>query len=160
MVGGGAAAANLRHARPLTRRDPALAGAPQERPDPLEQAKRQQDEAYRTLAAARAAGVTLAMGHDSGPPGANLIEAVRMVDGGLSAMEGITAATANAALALGLPDVGTIRPGAAADLVVVDGDPATDIRLLTDRGRIWLVLVAGRPVAGRALAPAPIRHDP
>ena len=111
----------------------------------VEQAKRQQDEAYRTLAAARAAGVTLAMGHDSGPPGANLIEAVRMVDGGLSAMEGITAATAGAALALGLPDVGTIRPGAAADLVLVDGDPAADIRLLTHRERIWLVLVGGPP---------------
>jgi imidazolonepropionase-like amidohydrolase len=124
----------------------------------VEQAKRQQDEAYRTLAAARAAGVTLAMGHDSGPPGANLIEAVRMVDGGLTAMEGITAATANAALALGLPDVGTIRPGAAADLVVVDGDPAADIGLLTERDRIWLVLVAGRPVAGRALAPTPLSH--
>jgi imidazolonepropionase-like amidohydrolase len=125
----------------------------------VEQAKRQQDEAYRTLAAARAAGVTLAMGHDSGPPGANLIEAVRMVDGGMSAMEGINAATASAALALGLADVGTIRPGAAADLVVVDGDPAADIRLLTDRERIWLVLVAGRPVAGRALAPAPLSHQ-
>ena len=73
-------------------------------------------------------------------------------------MEGITAATANAALALGLPDVGTIRPGAAADLVLVDGDPSADIRLLTERERIWLVLVAGRPVAGRALAPAPLSH--
>ena len=81
-----------------------------------------------------------------------------MVDGGLTAMEGITAATANAALALGLPDVGTIRPGAAADLLVVDGDPAADIRLLTERDRIWLVLVAGRPVAGRALAPTPLTH--
>jgi hypothetical protein len=30
----------------------------------VEQAKRQQDEACRTLLAARAAGVTLAMGHD------------------------------------------------------------------------------------------------
>ena len=35
----------------------------------VEQAKRQLDEAYATLVAARAAGVTLAMGHDSGPPG-------------------------------------------------------------------------------------------
>ena len=77
----------------------------------VEQAKRQQDEAYQTVAAARAAGVTMAMGHDSGPSG-------REPDRGRAdgrrrpeAFEGITAATPNAALALGLPDVGTIRPG-------------------------------------------------
>lgn len=40
----------------------------------FEQAKRQLEEAYLTLAAARAAGVTLAMGFDSGPPGANATE--------------------------------------------------------------------------------------
>jgi len=38
----------------------------------VEQAKVQQEEAYATVAAARAAGVTMAMGHDSGPPGDNL----------------------------------------------------------------------------------------
>ena len=40
----------------------------------VELAKRQLTEAYATLLAARFAGVTLAMGHDSGPPGANAIE--------------------------------------------------------------------------------------
>lgn len=59
-------------------------------------------------------------------------------------------------MALGLADIGTIRPGAAANLVVIDGDPAADIRLLTERERIWLVMVAGHPIAGRALAPAPL----
>jgi imidazolonepropionase-like amidohydrolase len=122
----------------------------------VEQAKRQQEEAYRTVAAARSAGVTMAMGFDSGPPGANLIELERMVDAGLSPLEGISAATANGAAALGLHDVGTVRPGAAADLVLVDGDPAADVRELRDAARIWLVLIAGRPVAGRALAPPPI----
>jgi len=122
----------------------------------VEQAKRQQDEAYRTVAAARTAGVTMAMGFDSGPPGANLIELARMLDAGLGPLEGIAAATANGAGALGLDDVGTIRPGAAADLVIVDGDPAADARVLGERERIWLVLAAGRPVAGRALAPPPL----
>jgi len=42
---------------------------------------------------------------------------------------------------------------------VIDGDPSADVRLLTERERIWLVMVAGRPVAGRALAPAPLAHD-
>ena len=116
----------------------------------VEQAKRQLDEAYATLAAARAAGVTLAMGHDSGPPGENAIELVRMVDGGLSALEGIVAATQGSARALGLPDLGRVTPGAAADLIVVDGDPLTDPRVLLDAPRIWTVIKDGRLVAGQA----------
>ncbi len=43
-----------------------------------------------------------------------------------------------------------------ADLLVVDGDPLAGIAVLAERERIWLVLVAGRPVAGQALAPAPL----
>jgi imidazolonepropionase-like amidohydrolase len=116
------------------------------------QAERQREEAYRTLAAARAAGVVLAMGHDSGPPGENATELVRMVEGGLTPLEAIAAATSGAARALGLHDqVGVVAPGKAADLVVVDGDPLADIRALTDRAKIWLVVQAGRPVAGRAV---------
>jgi imidazolonepropionase-like amidohydrolase len=124
----------------------------------VEQAKRQREEAYATLIAAHTAGVTLAMGHDSGPPGDNAIELVRMVDGGLPALEGIAAATLGSARALGLPDVGTVSAGAVADLLVVDGDPLADIRVLRDPERIWMVLQAGRVVAshGRAreLTPA------
>ncbi len=115
------------------------------------QAKRQREEAYRTLAAARAAGVVLAMGHDSGPPGDDAVELVRMVEGGLPPLEAIAAATSGAARALGLDDVGAVAPGKMADLVVVDGDPLTDIGALTDPASIWLVLLAGRPVAGRAV---------
>jgi imidazolonepropionase-like amidohydrolase len=122
----------------------------------VEQAKVQQQEAYATVAAARAAGVTMAMGYDSGPPGANVIELVRMVDAGLSTAEGIRAATGDAARALGLDDVGVVRVGAVADLLLMEADPLDDIRRLTDRDRIWLVLVAGRPVAGRALRPPPL----
>ena len=81
------------------------------------------------------AGVTLAMGHDSGPPGDNAIELVRMVDGGLSALEGVCAATSGSATALGLSsDLGTVTAGAVADLIVVDGDPLADVRILLDPG--------------------------
>jgi imidazolonepropionase-like amidohydrolase len=91
------------------------------------------------------------MGHDSGPPGDNAIELVRMVDGGLSAMEGILAATQGSARALGLDGVGGVRAGAAADLLVVDGDPLADVRVLGDHERVWLVVKGGKPVAGGAL---------
>jgi imidazolonepropionase-like amidohydrolase len=116
----------------------------------VDQAKRQLEEAYSTLAAARSAGVTLAMGHDSGPPGDNAIELVRMVDGGLTPMEGIVAATHGSARALGRSDLGVVTPGAAADLLVVDDDPLTDVRVLQDPP--WLVFKDGRPVAGRGRA--------
>ena len=116
----------------------------------VEQAKRQLEEAYLTLVAARSAGVTLAMGHDSGPPGENAIELVRMVEGGLSALEGIAAATQGSAQALGLSDVGTISPGAVADLLVIDGDPLADINVLRRPECISTVIQAGRVVADAA----------
>lgn len=118
----------------------------------VEQAKRQKEEAYRTLAAAAEAGVPLAMGHDSGPPGDNAIELVRMVEGGLSALDGIAAATRGGARALGLGDVGTVEPGNRADLVVVDGDPTTDIKVLNEPGRVWLTIKDGQVVAGAGLS--------
>lgn len=122
----------------------------------VEQAQRQREEAYQTLLAARAAGVTLAMGFDSAPHGANALELVRMVEGGLTPMQGLVAATNGSATALGLPDIGHIAPGSLADLIVLDGDPLAEVRLLTAPERIWLVLRHGRPVAGALLdAPDP-----
>jgi imidazolonepropionase-like amidohydrolase len=118
----------------------------------VDQAKRQLEEAYETLRAARAGGVTLAMGHDSGPPGDNAIELVRMVDGGLSAMEGIVAATHGSARALGLSDVGVVESGGAADVLVIDGDPLKNVRVLGDPERIWMVIKDGQAVAGTARA--------
>ena len=53
---------------------------------------------------------------------------------------------------LGLGEhIGTVAEGKLADLIVVDGDPLTEPRLLSDPGRIWLVLQLGVPVAGQAL---------
>ena len=52
----------------------------------VEQAQRQLEEAYLTLEAAHAAGVTVAMGFDSGPPGSEPWELVRMAEGGLGSL--------------------------------------------------------------------------
>ena len=126
--------------------------APQWLPRLVEQAKHQLEEAYVTLRAARDAGVTMAMGFDSGPPGANLWELVRMAEGGLGSMGALAAATSGGASAIGLRDRGRLETGAAADLVVVDGDPLADIRVLLRPQRIWLVVRDGEGVAGRMLA--------
>jgi len=83
---------------------------------------------------------------------------VRMVDGGLSALEGVRAATSGSASALGLSsEVGTVTVGAIADLLVVDGDPLADMRVLCDPERIWMVVQAGQVVVsrGRAMEAAP-----
>ena len=113
----------------------------------VEQAKRQREEAYLTLVAASQAGVTIALGFDSHPPGRNALELVRMANGGLSTMEAIVAGTSGAATACGLDgEVGCIAPGVHADLLVLDGDPLADLRVLLDPARIHLVLQAGRAV--------------
>ena len=112
----------------------------------VEQAKRQREEAYKTLIAAREAGVRIAMGFDSYPLGENARELVRLLDGGLTPMEGIVAATSGAAAALGLEKVGKIQAGTVADLLVVDGDPLEDPSVLLDRDSIHLVLQGASPV--------------
>ena len=48
----------------------------------VDQAKCRLEEAYLTVAAARREGVTIAMGFDSGPPGYELRELVRLADAG------------------------------------------------------------------------------
>jgi imidazolonepropionase-like amidohydrolase len=115
-------------------------------PNLVEQAKRQEEEAHQTLIAAREAGVTLAMGYDSGPPGADARELVRLVEGGLTPHEGIIAATIGSARALGLDDVGTVEAGMTADLVVLNGDPLTDVTRLTRAEEFWMVMRDGRVV--------------
>lgn len=129
-------------------------------PKLVDQARRQLDEAYQTLDAAARAGVVLAMGHDSGPPGDDAVELVRMVDGGLSPLAAISAGTSGSARALGLDDVGTVAPGNRADLLVIDGNPLDGIGVLRDRARIWLVVQAGRPVGGRALDARELQTTP
>jgi imidazolonepropionase-like amidohydrolase len=118
----------------------------------VELAKRQYEEAHRTVEAARAAGVRLAMGFDSQPNGMSALELVRLCRAGLTPMEGIAAGTAGAATACGLAaHVGIVAPGMVADLIVVDGDPLAEPEVLLDEARIWLVIQSGRPVAGAAL---------
>ena len=113
----------------------------------VEQAKRQLEESLRTVAAARAAGVILALGYDSGPPGASASELLRLVEAGLSPIEALRAATIGGAAALGRSDLGRISVGATADLVVVDGRPDVDLSLLTRPSSISEVMRSGVAVS-------------
>ncbi len=83
-----------------------------------------------------AAGGTLALGDDYGNPGMALgmplAEIQHWQDAGLTPMQIIVAATHGGAQVCGLADqVGIIRPGMLADILVVDGDPLTDIMALS-----------------------------
>jgi imidazolonepropionase-like amidohydrolase len=118
----------------------------------VEQAKRQADDAHATLLAAHAAGVILAMGYDSGPPGASATELIRMAEAGIGTAAAIRAATFGSAQALGLAaEIGTVEVGRTADLLVLEGDPLMDPSILLDPARRWLVLQGGRPVAGEGM---------
>ncbi len=115
----------------------------------IEQARMLDESAHKTMEAARKAGVMIAMGADAGPHGENARELVKMVDAGLSPMEGIVAATSISARACGIEkEVGRVALGQAADLLVIDGDPLQDVRLFTQPDRRWLVIQNGKAVAG------------
>lgn len=58
---------------------------------------------------------------------------------GLSPMEAILTMTRNVAAAIGWDDVGTLEVGRRADLIVIDGDPLADIRILGDARKIGAV---------------------
>lgn len=110
----------------------------------VEQAQRQLEEAMKTVEMARRAGVTLALGYDSGPPGSSAQELLRLMEAGLTATEGIRAATLGGAAALGRDDLGRIGVGCRADLVVVDGRPDEDPAVLTRPDAIPLVVGRGK----------------
>ena len=64
-------------------------------------------------------------------------ELALLVDAGLSTAEALRAATSTAAHAFSLDDRGAIPPGLRADLVLVDGDPLTDIAAARRVLRVW-----------------------
>jgi imidazolonepropionase-like amidohydrolase len=88
-----------------------------------------------------AAGAPIAMGSDAGTPGnphgRNWREIEHMVAQGMTPVAALRASTVDAASLLGRDDIGWIRPGYAADLVAVHGDPLADILALSRVARVW-----------------------
>ncbi len=125
----------------------------------VEKTRRVNDAHVEALIRAHEAGVKIAAGTDAGTPfnlhGENACELVLLVENGFSAAEAILCATSRAAELLNLQDaVGSISPGKQADLLMVDGNPLADIRLLTDPKRIWAIIKNGQ----RVLFPAAAAH--
>lgn len=94
------------------------------------------------------AGVKFVTGDDFGlletPHGDNAKELALYVEElGLPALEVIKWATVNGAEMSQIPDIGRIAPGLLADLVIVDGDPTTNINVLTQPERLVMVMKNG-----------------
>ena len=116
------------------------------------------DHWLSAVARARELHIPIAAGSDIGnryPHGRNAREIEFLVRAGLSPLEALKAATGTAARVLGKQGtIGALTPGAYADLLVVDGNPLQDVCVLADHERIRLVLLEGRAVAGREVAPS------
>jgi len=99
------------------------------------------------LKAARALGVRVAFGTDAGvfEHGRNAEEFAQLVSyGGMTPAQALASATTDAAMLLGLENqVGRIAPGYSADMIAVDGDPLTDVRVLE---KVKFVMVRGRVI--------------
>ncbi len=123
-------------------------------PEVIEWMRRLDRQTKETVRRAHDAGVSIALGTDAGCPsvrhGTNASELELLVSCGLSPMEAIVAGTRNAAINIGRShELGLIAPGQLADLVVVDGDPLGDIRLLREAARILMVMKKGEVVIDR-----------
>jgi imidazolonepropionase-like amidohydrolase len=86
-----------------------------------------------SLRRAVAAGLTVAYGTDAGvqPHGVNGRQFSLYVEAGMTPLQAIQSATVTNAKLLRMEGkIGTVKPGAFADLVAVKGNPLADVRLL------------------------------
>jgi imidazolonepropionase-like amidohydrolase len=109
------------------------------------------DYARGSLARAVKAGVKLVIGDDfgtlQGPHGDNAKELAVYTDViGIAPLEVIKWATANGAEMMQRGDIGRIEPGKLADLLVIDGDPLADMKILADKSRLLMVMQGGRAI--------------
>lgn len=97
---------------------------------------------------AMAAGVRVGSGSDLlGEPMREKARELVLQAGVMGAMGAIVAATKTNAELFGMADrIGTVEEGKQADLIVVDGDPLSDIRVLADASRIRVVVKGGAVV--------------
>ncbi len=124
----------------------------------VEKSERVSETHRRSIKMFYEAGGKLAMGTDAGTPfnyhGENALELRYMVDVGIGPLDAVAAATSQAADLNRLADRGRIKEGAAADLLIVNGNPADDIDVVADRANHRAVYKDGELVAGSPTAQA------
>lgn len=93
-------------------------------------------------------GVNILLGSDCGviPHGNNLKELKNLVEIGMSPAEAIAAGTTEAAKFLGKKRLGAIERGNIADLILVSGNPLSNIRLLSNSNNVLCVIQDGEIV--------------
>ncbi len=126
---------------------------PQVPPYAREKGRSLVDQHQRSVRLAYEAGVKIVLGTDGSdfaPFGRNAQELELLVGAGLRPMDALRAGTSVAAEALGIDHLtGSIEVGREADLLVVDGDPLQDVRILQDLARVKRVYLGGRLVVDR-----------
>jgi imidazolonepropionase-like amidohydrolase len=124
-------------------------------PREMDRLKRHWESAVHMLQRARALGIIIMCGTDSGnsplmPYGQlHAHEAEILVRyGGYTPMEAIVASTKNTAFAIGLEhDLGTLEPGKLADLIILKSDPLADICVLQGGQHLATVIKDGKIIS-------------
>lgn len=118
----------------------------------MERATRVAAKARESVAMYYKAGGRIAMGADTGtlcnPHGNNARELAHMVDCGMKPLDALRSGTSIAADLLRLGSRGRIAAGHVADMLIVRGDPVSDIASAAEKENHRLVLKDGEPVAG------------
>lgn len=120
--------------------------ATQGTPHGKERAKSLSYHHLKSFELANKLGVKIVTGTDAGGwiHGNNAQEISCFVNAGMTPMEAIVSATGLAAECLGLDnETGTIQPGKRADLILVDGNPLTDISILERGKSVKFVMKSG-----------------
>jgi imidazolonepropionase-like amidohydrolase len=114
------------------------------------------EQGIASAKAMRARGLRLLPGGDYGfawnPIGANARDIEHFVELlGLTAMEAILAATKQGGEIMGRAhELGQVKAGYLADLLLVEGDPLEDVAILQDRKRLRMVLKGGQVAVDRS----------
>lgn len=112
--------------------------------------ERELEMAVETMKKMHRRGIRICIGGDYGfawtPQGTNAKDIETFVDMlGFSPMEALVAATAHGGAMMDRPDeLGQIKEGYLADMILVDGDPVASVRVLQEKSRLLAIMKDGK----------------